>query len=77
MTNLVMYDTEEDLLKLTGLSDNDSLWDNHFNLDDWDVGFQSDEEIPEGWLLNQMDCYCVGLQKTQYNGKYYYMVYHA
>lgn len=77
MTNLIMYDTVEDLLELTGLPDCDSLWDNHFDLDDWDVGFQSEKEIPEGWLLNQMDCYCVGLRVVQYGGKYYYMVQHA
>lgn len=41
MINLQMFDTEEDLMKLTGLS-RDELWDNDFDLDDWDVGFVSD-----------------------------------
>ena len=41
MINLQMFDTEEDLMKLTGLS-HDELWDNDFDLDDWDVGFVSD-----------------------------------
>lgn len=41
MINLQMFTTEEDLMKLTGLS-RDELWDNGFDLDDWDVGFVSD-----------------------------------
>lgn len=41
MINLQMFTTEEDLMKLTGLS-RDELWENDFDLDDWDVGFVSD-----------------------------------
>lgn len=41
MINLQMFDTEEDLMKLTGLS-HDELWENDFDTDDWDVGFVSD-----------------------------------
>ena len=41
MINLTMFSTEKDLMKLTGLS-HDELWDNDFDLDDWDVGFVSD-----------------------------------
>lgn len=41
MIKLTMFATEEDLTKLTGLS-HDGLWDNGFDLDDWDVGFVSD-----------------------------------
>lgn len=79
MTNMVMYDTVDELLKLTGLPDSDALWDAGFDLDDWDVGFQTDSEIPDGWLLCQMDySYCVGrMQKVQYKNKFYHMVYHA
>lgn len=41
MINLQMFTTEADLMKLTGLS-RDELWENDFDLDDWDVGFVSD-----------------------------------
>ena len=41
MIDLTMFTTEKDLMKLTGLS-HDELWDNNFDLDDWDVGFVSD-----------------------------------
>ncbi len=77
MINMVMCDTVDELLKLTGLPDSDALWDAGFNLDDWDVGFQTDKEIPDGWLLWQMDSYCVGMEKFQYGGKFYYQVYHS
>lgn len=41
MINLVMFNTEKELIELTGLS-HEELWDNGFDLDDWDVGFLSD-----------------------------------
>ena len=41
MIDLTMFSTEKDLMKLTGLS-HDELWENDFDLDDWDVGFVSD-----------------------------------
>lgn len=41
MINLTMFSTEEDLIELTGLT-HDELWENDFNLDDWNVGFVSD-----------------------------------
>lgn len=99
MINLTMFSTEEDLITLTGLT-HDELWENDFNLDDWDVGFVSDvpltiiehydddgdydhedeyEEPVEGayWLLHQMDAYCVGYEHVEFNGRHYYIVYHA
>lgn len=42
MINLTMFATEEELCELTGLN-HDQLWDAGFDLDDWDVGFCSDE----------------------------------
>lgn len=42
MINITMFDTVEDLCKLTGLQTEKDLWNNGFNLDDWDVGFVSD-----------------------------------
>ena len=44
MINLIMFSDVSDLEKLTGL-DADGLWDAGFNLDDWDVGFRSDEPL--------------------------------
>lgn len=41
MINLTMFSTDEDLCRLTGL-DEEGLWDNGFNIDDWNVGFVSD-----------------------------------
>ena len=73
----VMFTTEKELSELTGLS-HDELWNNGFNLDDWDIGFRCDKKLnPNNWLLKQMDNYCCGFKMTEYQGFYYYMVYHA
>lgn len=45
MTELTAFRTEDDLLKLTGLATRDELWDVGFNLDDWDIGFQTDRPL--------------------------------
>ena len=48
MYNIVMFTTREELRELTGLPDDNydkALWDAGFNLDDWDVGFQSDKPM--------------------------------
>ncbi len=45
MVNFIMFNTAEDLLKLTGLPDRTALWDAGFNLDDWDAGFCSDVKL--------------------------------
>ena len=45
MYNIIMFDTEEDLLKLTGIDDERKLWDLGFNLDDWDAGFCCDKPL--------------------------------
>lgn len=79
MTNLIAFEKESELTELTGLS-RDELWKNGFNLDDWDIGFQSDKKIDYanlGWLENRMDNYCCGYSEVQYKGKYYYLVYHS
>lgn len=44
MVKLIAFDTEEELMELTGLSE-DELWENGFNLDDWDIGFQSEIKL--------------------------------
>lgn len=41
MVKLIGFDTREELSELTGLTA-DELWDAGFNLDDWDIGFQSE-----------------------------------
>lgn len=37
-----MFNTIDSLKKLTGLRTYDEIWDAGFDVDDWDVGFQSD-----------------------------------
>lgn len=44
MVKLIEFETEEELMELTGLTE-DELWKNGFNLDDWDIGFQSDTKL--------------------------------
>ena len=75
----IVFETEEDLLKLTGLYDRKDLWEVGFDLDDWDIGFCSKIELPEQywWLEGTMSGYCCGYQVTLYEGYYYYMVYHS
>lgn len=79
LANCIIFETEEDLLKLTGLKHREELWKNGFNLDDWDIGFCSDIELDEKywWLQCRMESYCVGYETTEYNNKNYYMVYHS
>lgn len=77
MINLVMFNTVEDLAELTGLSTdnhNQALWDAGFDLDDWDIGFQTDEplDVYAFAVLILNDFTTIG-----YNGKYYHMFYHA
>lgn len=44
MLNLVVFETEEELCELTGLTEPE-LWERGFNLDDWDIGFQSEVKL--------------------------------
>lgn len=63
-----------------------ALWDAGFNLDDWDMCIESDIRLIDDdgnyrseiwWLMNQMEAYCCGYTEVEYNGKWYYTVYHA
>lgn len=48
MINLRMTDNREDIRKWTGLSSENhdmALWEAGFNLDDWDVCFESDTRL--------------------------------
>ena len=71
----------------------DKLWDNGFNLDDWDGGFACKEpltytehengdkwEEPDEdvyWLVRQMEYYCVGYNHCEFGGWHWYTVHHA
>lgn len=93
MINLRMTDNRADLRSWTGLpADNhdEALWKAGFNLDDWDVCFESDTRLLESyeddwaepkseswWLVTRMDSYCVGFDEVEYGGKWYYIVHHA
>lgn len=86
MKNVIFFSEEQELQALTGLS-HEKLWDNGFNLDDWDWGFCSVEQWGAGdwdqrgpfedFLLGKMDDYCCGYEETYYRGRWYYMLYHA
>lgn len=88
MKTATFFDKCEELRRLTGLPDDNSLWDAGFNLDDWDFGFVSDTKWDgdwfgdngryyEYWLLTRMESHCVGYRHTEYNGKHYYILYHS
>lgn len=87
MKRVTFFNTCEELCKLTGLPDDDALWDAGFNLDDWDWGFVAetkwtddwDDDHPyyEFWMLTRMDDHCAGYEHTEYNGKHYYILYHS
>lgn len=44
MVKLIEFETEEELMKLTRLTE-EELWEKGFNLDDWDIGFQSNTKL--------------------------------
>ena len=79
MNKCIIFTSEKELQKLTGLS-HDELWDNNFNLDDWDIGFCCDKPLSskkDWWLLQRMENWCTGYKRVFYMDKYYYMVYHS
>ena len=76
MNNCIIFTTEKELQKLTGLS-HSQLWEKGFNLDDWDIGFCCERKLTAKWLLNQMENYCCGYNHLEYEGKHYYLVYHS
>lgn len=84
---ITFFETEDELLYLTGLPTRDALWDAGFNLDDWDFGFVSDtpwrdregwwngnSSYYEHWMIQHMEDHC---EHTKHNGKHYYIVYHS
>lgn len=78
LTKIVGFSTEKELQQLTGLN-HEQLWDNDFDLDDWDFGFQTDKPLDVGqkWLDYQLDMYCCGCKHTEYDSKHYYLAYHS
>lgn len=89
MKIITWFENEDDLQELTGLTHNE-LWDAGFNLDDWDFGFCSDEELDlNAYDYGKYNCGYYYLMRslcmnnpafepehTEYNGKHYYMCYH-
>lgn len=55
MINLIYFTKEEELEELTGLN-HDELWDNDFNLDDWDFGLCTDVPLYEEHYDDIDDC---------------------
>ena len=82
MKTVTFFSNESELSELTGLN-HEQLWNAEFNLNGWDFGFVSDTEFDmwsstyEFFMLSRMESYCVGYEHVEYNGKHYYMVYHA
>lgn len=90
MENVVFFETNEDLKKLTGVKDFKELWDEGWDLDDWDFGIQTEEEWDEmnpnseyyddwkhfyRWCMeNMMNAFHVG--HYTHNGKHYYFKHH-
>lgn len=92
MENIVFFETDKDLKKLTGVEDFKELWDKGWDLDDWDFGIQTEEEWRE--MDPDSDCYewrcwdhyyrhCMETMMNTFqvghythNGKHYYFKYH-
>ena len=55
MYKIVMFDTVEELLELTGDKDEKELWKAGFNLDDWDAGFQVDKPMHHTYIVPEED----------------------
>ncbi len=63
LVQLVVFETEEELKQLTGIENHDELWGVGFDLDDWDIGFQSNtklhrdpspEDLKEGYYSGEL-----------------------
>lgn len=78
MKSIVMFESVDELLAITGLKNRDELWEAGFNLDDWDIGFCAKTPIDvDSWLEMRMNEYCTGYRMVQFGDKYIYMVYHS
>ena len=71
MINLRMTDKREDIRKWTGLSgDNhdEALWKAGFNLDDWDVCFESDKRLFETYPVGDEDTWAEPISEAWWLG---------
>ena len=86
---VTFFHTEKQLQALTGLT-HDGLWEAGFDLDDWDYGFVTVEEWPDpdgAWGANVpeyqwhlpmlISANCCELAHMEWQGRHYYMRYHA
>ena len=75
---LIYFETEEELSEMTGLN-HDELWENGFNLDDWDFGFAIDVKFTIPWWLDHVleNATYSDREITDYNGVRYIMYYHS
>lgn len=84
---LEMFNTEEDLRELTGLT-HDGLLEAGFDLDDWDFGVVTDRKLASYYddsygdeidyiLTQMMGDWCCGYYAYEFNNKFYHLVYHS
>lgn len=81
---VTFFDNERQLQAMTGL-DHNGLWDAGFDLDDWDYGFVTVEEWPDpermlGANVPEYQWHIMNLcelRHVEYQGRHYYMRYHA
>lgn len=90
MEKIIIFESDKDLMELTGVSSLDELWEAKWDLDDWDYGIQTDEEWEEMDVEKDLDWYMVKQYRSNmaealgyiqighytWNGKHYYIKYH-
>lgn len=88
MINLTWFESEKDLQRLTNLY-HGSLWNNGFDLDDWDFGIMTDQKLDMHvedsgdmdcgyyYLIKALNNSAYATREVYFNGKYYYMRYHS
>lgn len=75
MINCIYFDETEELSKLTGLNRTE-LWENGFDLDDWDYGLCCNRKFPKYSMFLERLAICA-CKCTKFGGKYYYLFYHS
>lgn len=63
LVHLTVFETEEDLMLLTGVKHRNDLWDAGFDLDDWDIGFCSDKPLHRAPDKEEQEEYGYGKDK--------------
>lgn len=90
MEKIIIFESDKDLMELTGVSSLDELWKARWDLDDWDYGIQTDEEWEEMDVEKDLDWYTVKQYRSNmaealgyiqidhyiWNGKHYYIKHH-